>query len=297
MNKFMIGQFGKFDYDKFNRDYRNGFYGIEACLFETEEDIKYLIKEAENNNFNIGIHFPLRAGGSKLRDAQFLSLDEQVKHDAYNLIEEELKFLIKVKPKYVLFHYPKPVILDENVDWTFWRFADKSEYTYESNYSYEKFKENSEKLFEWLSQKSIQYNFTAVLELDALNKYIYKTKLLEELLIKYNNVKLCLDTGRLHLQDKIDLNYNAKDLIRRYAKYAEVIHLWNVRVADNLDKYHFPAMSNLKEDDGWAPIEEYLKIIKEKNKNVKIMFEHRSDMISDEELENCYLWVNKILEE
>lgn len=47
-------------------------------------------------------------------------------------------------------------------------------------------------------------------------------------------------------------------------------------------------------EDGWAPIDEYLKIIKEANNNVKIMFEHRSDLISDEELDNCYSWIESI---
>lgn len=297
MKNFMIGQYGKFDYDKFNRDYKKEFYGIEACLFKTEEEIENLIKEANNNNFSVGIHFPLRAGKSQLRDAQFLSPNEKIKYDAYRWVEDEIQFLHNIKPKYILFHYPKPVILDDNVDWRLWRFADKSEYIYESKYSYDKLKQNSEILFKWLSDKGFQYNFTPVLEFDALNKYIYKTELLENLLIKYNNIKLCLDTGRLHLQDKIDPNYNSKELIKRFAKYAEVIHLWNVRVCDNLEKNHFPALPSLKEEDGWAPIGEYIKIIKEENKNVKIMFEHRSEIISNEELEECYSWISKLLEE
>lgn len=47
MNKFMIGMYGKYDYKKFNRDFREGFYGVEACLFEDEGDIESLSKEAE----------------------------------------------------------------------------------------------------------------------------------------------------------------------------------------------------------------------------------------------------------
>lgn len=52
---------------------------------------------------------------------------------------------------------------------------------------------------------------------------------------------------------------------------------------------------NLKIEDGWAPIENYLKVITKENKNIKIMFEHRSDLISDEELDSCYSWISSIL--
>jgi predicted transglutaminase-like protease len=77
-----------------------------------------------------------------------------------------------------------------------------------------------------------------------------------------------LDTGRLHLQHKIDSHFNDIEIIKRFSKYTEVVHLWNVKVAGNLE-----------------------------NKNVKIMFEHRSDLISDEELDSCYSWISEILGE
>lgn len=75
------------------------------------------------------------------------------------------------------------------------------------------------------------------------------------------------------------------------------MHLWNVKVSGNLENSHFPVLPNLKVEAGWAPIEDYLRIIKSENRHIKIMFEHRSDLISDEELDNCYRWVNSILED
>ncbi|OGO77969.1 MAG: hypothetical protein A2Y23_04470 [Clostridiales bacterium GWB2_37_7] len=39
MKRFMIGQYGSFDDDKYKRDFRTNFYGIEACMFENESDI------------------------------------------------------------------------------------------------------------------------------------------------------------------------------------------------------------------------------------------------------------------
>jgi hypothetical protein len=296
MNNFMIGMHGKFDYKKFDRDFRKDFYGVEACLFENESDIENLANEAKAKGFEFGIHFPLRAGISKLRDPQFLSLDEEIKKSAYKHIEEELIYIKQkqISPKYILFHYPKPAILKEDFDISNWRFYDSSEYTYEFEYPYEQFKKNSECLFQWLSEKSYEYNFIPVLEFDSLNKYVCEGNFLEGLFEKYKRVRVCLDTGRLHMQHKIDSDFNDIEIIKRFSKYTEVVHLWNVKLGGI---GHFPALPNLKTEDGFAPIEDYLKIIREENKNVKILFEHRSDLISDEELDSCYSWISDIFEQ
>lgn len=294
----MIGMYGKYDNIKFNRDFRENFYGIEACLFEDEMDIEKLINKTERKGIKFGIHFPLRSGISNLRDPQFLSLDEKTRENTYKYIEGELNYINKkgLNPEYILFHYPKPVILKNDFDMSNWRFTDKSEYTYESDYPTNEFKKYSENLFSWLSEKSLEYNFIPVLEFDALNKYVCEDNFLENLLEKYKTIKICLDTGRLHLQSKIDLDFNEKEIIKRFAKYTEVVHLWNVKVSGNLENNHFPTLPSLKLEDGWAPIESYLKIITKENKNVKIMFEHRSDLISDKELDSCYSWISSILE-
>ncbi|MGB7603937.1 MAG: hypothetical protein WBL93_00515 [Lutisporaceae bacterium] len=295
MKNFLIGQHGEFDQSKQNRDFRQGFFGVEACLLKSEEDIKRLQSEALEHKFQIAVHFPLRAGRSKLRDALFMSLDKDIREGAFLLIEEELKYLRQINPKYVLFHYPKPVVLDDTVDWSHWRFADSSEYIYQSSYSYDEFKEKSEYLFDWLTNKSEEYNFTPVLEFDALNKYIYKTTLLEELLARYPKLKLCLDTGRLHTQSKLDSNFDVEDIIRRFAKYTEVVHLSNNRVTDKVEYNHYPVLPKLNPKDGWASIDRYLQIIHEENKNCLFLFEHRSDLITDDELNECYEWVESLV--
>lgn len=299
MKSFMIGMHGKYDDKKFNRDFRENFYGIEACLFKDEKDIKKLVNNIERKHIKLGIHFPLRFGISKLRDQQFLSLDEETRKDAYKCIGEELNYIKNngIKPEYILFHYPKPVILKNDFNMDNWRFADKSEYIYEKDYPIDKFEKYSESLFSWLSEKSLEYNFIPVLEFDGLNEYACEGDFLEGLLKKYKAVKICLDTGRLHLQSTIDPDFDEKEIIRKFARYTEVVHLWNIKVSGNLENNHFPALPSLKVEDGWAPIEDYLRIIKNENNKVRIMFEHRSELISDKELDNLYFWVASILED
>ena len=291
----MIGQYGHYDDDKYIRDFRNDFYGIEACLLKDNTEIQKLITAANKNRFNIGIHYPLRDSGLRLRDPQFLSKDNVIRKNSFEYMKDEFEFLREIKPKYVLIHYPKPVILDNSVDWTNWRFADETEYYYEYDYSFEEFLEKSEKFFSWFNEKGKKYGFIPVIELDALNRYVYDSDILEILLNKYKKIRLCLDIGRLHLQDKIDINFNSYEFTKRYAKYAKVIHLWNVKVTNNVDNSHFPVLPYLKPEDGWADIGAYLKIIQKENTTCKILFEHRSDLITNEDLESCYNWVQNLL--
>lgn len=294
MNRFMIGQYGCYDQKKHLRDFRDGFYGVEACLLG-DEDIKKLLHTAKSEKFCLGIHFPLRAQRWKYRDPQFLSKDKHIKRSSYKNMSEEINFLKGVRPKYILFHYPKPVLLDKSVDWTNWRFADNTEFCFDEDYSYQELINNSEELFLWLTEISIQNHFTPVLEFDALNKYIYGSDFLEVLLNEYSEIRICLDIGRLHLQDKIDKSFDSFAFTKRFAKYAEVIHLWNVKVTSNLEKSHFPVLPNLSPKEGWADVEKYLEIINQENKSCKILFEHRSDLISDAELDTCYNWIKMIL--
>ncbi|MCR8641652.1 sugar phosphate isomerase/epimerase [Paenibacillus sp. N1-5-1-14] len=296
MKRFMIGQYGGFDYSKFSKDFRSNFYGIENCLFETTEDELNLVKEARELSFQIGVHYPFRANPSRLRDAPFLASDVQLREEAFEHALEEIEYLQRIQPEYVLFHYPKPVILDDRVDWSRWRFTDSREYVKESNYSYEELVQRTETLFQWLTKQSERFSFIPVLELDALNRYIYETDFLEKLLQKYPAIRLCLDTGRLYSQETIDPNFDSRQIIRTYAKYAHSIHLWNFQFINGEIKNHrCPVLPEHDPIDGWAPIEEYLTIIRDENPDVRIMFEHNSSLISEEKLEECYKWVERML--
>lgn len=295
MNRFLIGQYGKYDQDKQKRDFRAGFLGVEACLFKSEKDIELLLSELRKRDFQLAVHFPLRNKGWKLRDVQFMSKDINCKKYAYEQIEAELKYLSKIRPKYILFYYPKPVLLDGEVDWTKWRFADPTEYYYDHEYSYQEFLKQSEEIFRWLTEKSNRYNFTPVLEFDALNRYIYEKSGLCDLLERYSRMRICLDIARLHLQNKLDGNFEGYALVQKYAKYAEVIHLSNLRVKDNLFNNHYPALRRLKPEQGWADIAKYISIIKGENNQFKVLFEHRSELISDHELNDCYQWISELV--
>lgn len=87
-----------------------------------------------------------------------------------------------------------------------------------------------------MSEKSLEYNLTPVLDFDALNKYISEDYFLKGLLEKYKRIKICIDTGRLHMQQMIDPKFDDIEIIKRFSKYAEIIHLWNVKIESNVNK-------------------------------------------------------------
>ncbi|GMK48937.1 hypothetical protein PghCCS26_60670 [Paenibacillus glycanilyticus] len=295
---FLIGQYGQFDYNKYNRDYKHDFHGIEACLFRSEQDIENLIRESHVAGFRIGIHFPLRAGISPLRDPLLIAKEDNVRSDAYSIAEQELAYIhSRMQPDYVLFHYPKPVILDDRADWSNWRFDSRMEYEFESEYSLDEFRTYSDALFEWLSLMGTRYGFTPVLEFDALNRYVYEDDYLQRKLEEYSSIKLCLDTARLYIQDRIDPCFHAETILRRYAKYAATVHLSNVQIVDGqIRQSRIPVLPGQQPSEGWAPIERYLRMISCENPDVKIMFEHRSEHASDEQLEECYRWASQLIQ-
>lgn len=292
IKRFLIGMPGKFDNKKFQRDFRSDFFGIEACMFNCEEDIKFLLEKADERNFKFGVHFPLHKNIFKhCRDPLFLSLDKKLSEESYSAFEEEIKYCKTISAEYLLVHFPKPVLIDTKLDWKFWRFANNLEWMDEEFYPYEKFKSRLEDMFKRLSELSYKYSVQIVLEHDAVSKYIYNTDLLETLLKKYSSLKICLDTGRLHLYEIVNPEFNSKEFTRKMAPYAYIVHLWNTNISNNSAGGHYPVLPRLKKDDGWGDIDSYLNIISSVNKDVKVLFEHKSELISDEELETCYKWV------
>lgn len=292
MKRFMIGQFNKFDVDRQNRDFRDYFYGIEINQMESLGELEILKVNIKERKLKIGIHFPLLKNQWRSRDPQYLSKDNKTYEESMKYMENEFARAEEFNPDYILLHYPKPVILDDNVDWSSWRFYDDTEYYYESKISFEYFEEKSRNFFKVLSEQGIKYNFTPVLELDGLNKYVYKTNLLEELLNEYSNIKLCLDFGRIHIQDCIDDNFKGQEIVRKFGRYTHLVHLWNAKVHTNA---HYPALKSLKAEEGWGDMEAYFRILNEENDNYKVLFEHKSNLISDEELEECYIWASELV--
>lgn len=294
MNNFIVGQFGYFDEEKFKKDYVDGIWGIEACMFENQENIDELLNCCVTYDLKLGVHFPLRKGVWDHRDPQYMSSDFDREKASYNYMLTEMDYLETIQPDYVLIHYPKPVVLDTKTDWFSWgwRFYHDSEYVMMDTCDEADFKEKSESFFKWFASEAKSRGFKAVVELDNIPPYLYETTLLEELLEKYD-IDLCVDIGRLHLQDRIDDHFDALSYLKRIVKYIKEVHLWNIQVEDVVSHSHFPALPTLKKEDGWADIEAYFSILNE-GYDYKILFEHQSMAITDQEMQHLYQWIQSL---
>jgi sugar phosphate isomerase/epimerase len=227
--RFIIGQYGGYNENKQQRDFRKGFYGVEMCLMKSEDDIKALKELSVTENFKLGIHFPLRANQWIARDPLYLSQNVNILNDSYAFMEKEFEYANQYGAEYILTHYPKPVIIKQDRKFL-WKFERKEEYCFDTEYSFTEFELKSCRFFEWISAKGTAYGFAPVLEFDGVNKYITDTDLLDKLLAKYPNIKLCLDIGRIHLQDTTEPSFCGYEFVKRFAKYTELVHLWNAQV-------------------------------------------------------------------
>lgn len=297
MNNFLIGMYGGFDQKKYKRDFRSDFWGIEACMFPNQSQIDELISKSKQDCFSFGVHFPLRNLNREIRDPLFLSPNKEERMNAITDFKDEVKFVSSLGAQYILVHFPTPFILSHDIDMSIWRLSDKRELLFEEEYSYEVIESYCYELFKTLEDISEQYKIRVLLENNAYNKYFYETDLLKKLFVKHTALRSCLDFGRLHLLEKTDSRFNATKIIYDLAPYTDSIHLWNVKVDLNLSGGHYPVLPDQLPEEGWADIANWMKILLHQNNNVRTLFEHRSDLISDKQLEQCYNWVGSFFEE
>lgn len=296
MAEYFIGMHFNFDDGKYKRDYTTRISGIEFCNLQDQKEIQRMLEIAQRDKFKIGVHFPLNRTSYKYRDPLLLSINEDEAQEAFEAITNEIKYASSIGAEYFLIHFPKPMVIDKNLDWAKCRFSHESETVSEIEYDFDIFKKNCNEVFEKLSQLSKDYRVQIVLEIEMLNKYLYRGELLKELLEKYSDIKLCLDSARIHVLSKIDKEFNYKTFIKEMAKYTYSLHISNIQVTDIVKNGHHPALKNLSPQDGWSDIGEFLDIISSQNKDIKILFEHRSDILNDNELNYCYEWVMNYFE-
>ncbi|WBW97002.1 hypothetical protein [Oceanirhabdus sp. W0125-5] len=109
-------------------------------------------------------------------------------------------------------------------------------------------------------------------------------------------MKLCLDTGRLALQEIIDTKFEAKRVVEKFINYIEVVHVWNLRINNGIKEYHYPVLENQEIKEGWGNVKGILGILSYSKSNFKVLFEHDSSLINDRDLLSCYNYVRKKLQ-
>lgn len=295
VKRLLIGQFGNYDATKHERDFRNDFFGVEACSMTSIDEIHKLVQCVNQEQCQLGIHFPFRSGQWRFRDPQYLSQDIKAREESYEYMNKELDFIQGYKPTYVLHHIPKPALITDELDLTQWRFGDSSEYMLEEDIDRYDFFMALEEFIRWFEEKGKVMSFIPILEFDFIHPWLYEDDSLIEILGRYPLIKLCIDFPRLHLQDELIKDFNPLDIIKKYGSCAWLVHLSQGRLLDNHTNNHYPALPSLKTEDGWADLNSYFHAMNSVNDSYKLLFEHRSDRITDQELEDCYTWTKELM--
>lgn len=295
MNNFLVGMYGKFDDFKYKRDFRPGFWGVEACMFPNEQEVDKLVSKTIEGGFNFGVHYPLIKKDTPYRDPFLIALSADEREKAWENFENEVLFASGKGAAYILTHFPKPVLVNRSLDLNYWRFAGDKEWMYTDEYPLEALKENLAIMFKRLNDISDRYDIQIFLENDAMSDVLTEGSLLVDLLKENEKIRLCLDIGRLHLQEKLDPSFKAMEFAEKMAPYTGHIHLWNTNPTGNLSGGHYPVLPKQKPSEGWADVRRFINIIKGFNSKVKVLFEHRSDLVNNEELDECYSWVEELL--
>ncbi|WMM23949.1 helix-turn-helix domain-containing protein [Tissierella sp. MB52-C2] len=187
---------------------------IEFCNFDEQEEIQRMLRIAREDNFKIGIHFPLNKSSYKYRDPLLLSLDKDEVMEAFEAVENEVKYASEIGAEYLLVHFPKSMVVDEELNWRKCKFSHEGETIGEKAYGFREFKNQCNYIFRGLSELSKKYKIQIVLEIEMLNKYLYQGKLLKDLLEEYSDLKLCLDSARLHVLANIDSKFDYRNFIK-----------------------------------------------------------------------------------
>ena len=137
-----------------------------------------------------------------------------------------------------------------------------------------------------------------VIEHDILDAIHYEPMddraLLPRLFEQFPNLGLCVDTGRVHLQEVTDPRFDAVRFTSMMLPYITNVHLWTVHVGTNRLGGHHPVLPSLRKEDGWGDMAGLLWVLASLQ-HTHVLFEHNADVLAAGQLDECYSWVASAL--
>lgn len=292
MKAYYIGMHGHFDKNKFDRDLKDHFKGIEICNMINEEELDKVLESAKGKDLEIGVHFPMLEAMYPDRDPLVNDLDLAIRERAFEAMVLQLRAMKAFKASYLLVHFPKPMILDQNLSWHMARFPE-NQVIWSSKLSDETYEDILDTAMARIAGLQKSYGIPIILEIELMDQRLHKKGLLKKLLKKYD-LKICLDTARLHVVDQIDPNFDAISFIWDHRDFIANIHLSNLQFDQGIRMGHHPALEELDGVEGWANTKAMLEAMV-KDQPQRLLYEHRSDRISDQALDSVYNWVEKTM--
>ncbi len=289
--KYLIGIHGQFDQAKFERDWRPWFTGVEVSSLSSWAEVAKTVAFVKERGIEFGIHFPLVKGRYGELDPHPLisSFDLGVRSASLQAVRTALREAKDLGAQYLLIHFPKPAIIQSDLDWSDWRFVQKGEAITDEHLVPTEVERAANVSFAQLDKLSQEAGVRLVLEMDILHAWFYQG-LIRRLYESHSGLGLCLDTGRLHLQHATDPSFDIVAFVRLLSPWLTNLHLWTVCIGHNKKGGHHPLLPELSVEDGWGPMAELLEAAATAHE-AYVLFEHRSDLISADDLERCYQWI------
>lgn len=297
MNSIYLPLYGDLATSKITKYISPRISGLEICSINDNQALEEIKEFSIRSDLIVGIHYPLFANRPK--GPMLLSSDKTITDSHWRILEDDIKEAAHLNAQYFLIHVPKPVLVNRNIDLQYWRFSDKKDWQFSDQYMHLKSTlcANIEIFFSMLSKLSKKYNIKIYLENDLISTNLDLQNILCSMLEKYNQIKLCLDIGRLHLQAALDVDFSILQFIQLLGKCTRHVHLWNSSKVHNITGGHYPAIKRLDNIPGWADVAEILKAIKCQSDDFSVLLEHHLMLLKPAEAFLYYEYVQFMLEE
>lgn len=294
MKKYYIGIHDGLDHKKIKRDLKAHFHGMEVCNLQSEEEWEKLQRIAKEKAVTLGVHFPRLKSDFHMRDPWINHPRDVLNHEGLQAIEKTLLTLKDLEDSYLLVHFPKPLVLDQQLDWSLARLPDDG-YIDSKTMTKTQFHQACHQAMSKLNALSEKHGIPIVLEVELMHHWLYEGDFLLNALARYRRLSLCADSARMHVMDHIDKRFRMIPFLRRHAAYISNVHLSNLHIGKGITDAHHPPLQALNTQEGWCDIEAFIKALNSRYPH-RVLYEHQSSRITDQALEACYEWTANTFE-
>ncbi|WP_026692421.1 TIM barrel protein [Peribacillus kribbensis] len=289
MRRLQIGMWHEFSEGNWKKYSRKGISGIEVSCYTQEQALQQAADFCRKHLLSFGIHTPIFEGEDSM--PQVTSLDMDVYLKAVREVEKQVQTASQYGADYLLLHYPFPPIYPEDKDCRYWDGPPVHSYYYSENYSREEFRMTSERLFSELGALQKNYHQRIVLEYDFFGEH---EDILASMFKEYPEIQLVVDTQRMEHHKRTFPGFDPFTWMDKIHPSVYLVHYSNVRFGKQ-KKRHIPVLPHQENDPQYGKSFTYLKYLAEKNSQFHITFEHHPELVSKDELEECYRAAEDVL--
>ncbi|MFQ5862380.1 MAG: sugar phosphate isomerase/epimerase family protein [Candidatus Brocadiales bacterium] len=148
---------------------------------------------------------------------------------------------------------------------------------------------------EWLSELADSTGVPIHIEFAGYAGAFYKPEHLVEVISKYPNLGICIDTGHAFICSQL-WGRNYLNDVETMAPYARSMHLWNTKGLEHWKKSgHVPLHPSQSPGEGWVDIVKTLEVVIGRNKDLRLIHEYRVGGM-DDGIKEGFDWIRETVE-